>query len=82
MSTLVAVRYNPGLNAFYNRLRAAGKAATVALTACMRKLLTILHAMVTHQTPWQPQEVSVDERRSPLTNKTVAPLLRRCGFRQ
>ena len=60
MSTLVAVRYNPVLKAFYNRLRAAGKPAKVALTACMRKLLTILNAMVKHQTPWQLQEVAVD----------------------
>ena len=57
MSTLVAVRYNPVLKAFYERLRATGKAAKVALTACMRKLLTILNAMVKHQTPWQPREV-------------------------
>ena len=56
MSTLVAVRYNPVLKAFYQRLRAAGKVAKVALVACMRKLLTILNAMVKHQTPWQPQE--------------------------
>jgi transposase len=57
MSTLVAVRYNPVLKAFYERLRATGKAAKVALTACMRKLLTILNAMVKHHTAWQPQEV-------------------------
>lgn len=60
MSALVAVRYNPVLKAFYNRLRAAGKAAKVALTACMRKLLTILNAMVKHHTPWQPQAGAVD----------------------
>jgi transposase len=60
MSTLVAVRHNPVLKAFYERLRAAGKAAKVALTACMRKLLTILNAMVKHHTPWQAQEVSID----------------------
>jgi transposase len=59
MSTLVAVRYNPVLKTFYERLRAAGKAAKVALTACMRKLLTILHAMVKHHTPWQPQELAL-----------------------
>jgi transposase len=59
MSTLVAVRYNPVLKTFYERLRAAGKAAKVALTACMRKLLTILHAMVKHHTPWQPQEWAI-----------------------
>jgi len=59
MSTLVAVRYNPVLKAFYQRLRAAGKLAKVALIACMRKLLTILNAMVKHQTPWQPQEEKI-----------------------
>ena len=60
MSALVAVRYHPVLKAFYNRLRAAGKVAKVALTACMRKLLTILNAMMKYHTPWQPQEVSAD----------------------
>jgi transposase len=60
MSTLVAVRYNPGLKACYERLRAVGKAAKVALTAGMRKLLTILNAMVKHHTPWQPQAVCVN----------------------
>jgi transposase len=59
MSTLVAVRYNPVLKTFYERLRAAGKAAKVALTACMRKRLTILHAMVKHHTPWPPQELAI-----------------------
>ena len=57
MRTLVAVRYNAVLKVFYERLRAAGKTAKVALAACMRKLLTILNAMVKHHTPWQPQEV-------------------------
>ena len=57
MSTLVAVRYNPVLKAFYDHLRAKGKAAKVALTACMRKVLTILNAMVKHQKRWQPREV-------------------------
>ena len=57
MSTLVAVRYNPVLKRFYERLCAAGKAKKVALTACMRKLLTILNAMVKHHTPWKVQEV-------------------------
>jgi len=53
MSTLAAVRHNPVLKAFYERLRSVGKAPKVALTACMRQLLTILNAMLTHQTPWQ-----------------------------
>jgi transposase len=60
MSALVAVRHNPVLCAFYTRLCAVGKAKKVALTACMRKLLTILNAMVKHQTPWQSREVSID----------------------
>jgi transposase len=53
MSTLVAVRHNPVLHTFYERLRRAGKAPKVALTACLRKLRTILNAMVKHRTPWQ-----------------------------
>jgi transposase len=57
MSTLAAVRYHPVLKAFYERLCTTGKAAKVALTACMRKLLTILNAMVKHHTPWHVQEV-------------------------
>jgi transposase len=52
MGTLAAVRHHPVLKAFYERLRAAGKAPKVALTACMRKLLTILNAMLKQRTPW------------------------------
>jgi transposase len=57
MSALVAVRYHPVLTAFYPRLCTAGKAKKVALTACMRTLLTILNAMVKPQKPWHVQEV-------------------------
>ncbi len=53
MGTLAAMRCNPVIKAFYERLCAAGKPKKVALTACMRKLLTILNAMLTHQTPWR-----------------------------
>jgi transposase len=52
MSTLVATRYNPVIRGFYQHLLAVGKPKKVALTACMRKLLTILNAMLKHQTPW------------------------------
>lgn len=55
MAALVGVRYNPALKAFYQRLVRAGKAKKVALTACMRKLLTILNAMLKHHTAWNPQ---------------------------
>ena len=57
MGTLVATRYNPRIKALYERLLAAGKVKKVALTACMRKLLTMLNAMLKHRTPWQSQEV-------------------------
>ena len=52
MGAIVAARCNPVMRVFYHRLRAAGKAKKVALTACMRKLLTILNAMLKHRTPW------------------------------
>lgn len=55
MGTLVATRFNPVIRAFYQRLCAAGKAKKVALTACMRKMLTMLNAMLKHRTPWTPQ---------------------------
>jgi transposase len=55
MGTLRATRCNPPIQAFYKRLLAAGKAKKVALVACMHKLLTILNAMVKHQTSWQAQ---------------------------
>jgi transposase len=55
MATLAATRFNPAIRAFYLRLCAAGKEKKVALTACMRKLLTILNAMVKTGTPWQPR---------------------------
>ncbi|MBU6482867.1 MAG: IS110 family transposase [Nitrospirae bacterium] len=53
MSAVVAARHNPVIKAFYQRLRAAGKAPKVALVACMHKLLTMLNAMVKHQSPWR-----------------------------
>jgi transposase len=52
MATLVATRCNPAIRALYTRLRAAGKPNKVALTACIRKLLTILNAVIKHRTPW------------------------------
>lgn len=57
MATVVATRCNPVIRAFYQRLRAAGKPGLVALVAAMRKLLTILNAMVRHQRLWQPANV-------------------------
>lgn len=54
MATLVATRYNPVIRAVYQRLLATGKCKKVALTACMRKFVIILNAMVKAGTPWQP----------------------------
>jgi transposase len=52
MATLAASRFNGPIRVFYARLRAAGKPSEVALTACMRKLLTILNAMVRQGRTW------------------------------
>ena len=53
MATLSGIRYNPVLKAFYDRLMAKGKLPKVAITACMRKLLTILNAIVRDGSAWQ-----------------------------
>jgi len=55
MAAVVAARHNPVIKPFYQRLLAAGKPKKVALTACMHKLLTILNAMLKHQTSWGQQ---------------------------
>ena len=52
MATLTATRYNPVIRRFYRRLCAVGKPKKVALIAAMRKLLTILNAMMKAQKPW------------------------------
>jgi transposase len=54
MAALVASRHNPVIREFYQRLRQAGKPAKVALTACMRKILVILNAMLKNRTYWNP----------------------------
>lgn len=53
MATRVGIRFNPVIRAFYERLEKAGKKRKVAETACMRKLLTILNAMMKNRTCWQ-----------------------------
>lgn len=56
MAALSASKSNPVIRDFYQRLLAKGKPKKVALTACMRKLLTILNAMIRDQKPWHYQE--------------------------
>lgn len=57
MAALVASRHNPAVRAFYERLVAAGKPKKVALVACMRKLLSILNAVLRDRIPWRPIHV-------------------------
>ena len=52
--TVSAIRHNPTIRNFYQSLRSAGKLKMVALVACMRKLLTILNAILRDQRPWTP----------------------------
>jgi transposase len=52
MTAVVAARFNPVIRSFYQRLLAAGKPKKLALTACMRKIVIILNAMVKHNQPW------------------------------
>lgn len=53
MATVAAIRCNPVIRTFHRKLRDAGKPPKLAITACMRKLLTILNAMLKTQTPWR-----------------------------
>lgn len=53
MAALAATRWNKDLSLFYKRLRSAGKATKVALTAVMRKLLAVINSIITRQSPWQ-----------------------------
>ena len=58
MGALVATRCNPVIREFYQRLLAAGKPKKLALTACMRKSLTVLNSMAKAGRPWDPAVVS------------------------
>ncbi|MGL4649376.1 MAG: IS110 family transposase [Caldilineaceae bacterium] len=54
MATVVAIHHNPSIRTFHERLLKAGKPGLVAVVACMRKLLTILNAIMHSQKPWNP----------------------------
>ena len=62
MSILSATKWNPVIRVFYQRLRAQGKPPKVAMVACMRKLLTILNAMVRDGQKWDPS-IPLDQLR-------------------
>lgn len=54
MATVTAITHNATIRAFYQRLKHAGKHGSVAITACMRKLLIILNAIIKTNQPWTP----------------------------
>jgi len=58
MAALSAIRYNPVIKAFYQHLLAQGKEKKVAIVACMRKMLTILNAMLRDKKPWEDRRVT------------------------
>ena len=53
MATVVATRHNPVIRNHFKQLRQRGKSFKLALTACMRKLLTILNSILKNKTPWR-----------------------------
>ena len=53
MTTIVAIRHNATIKAFYVHLNSKGKASKVAIVACMRKLVTILNLLVKSNQTWQ-----------------------------
>jgi transposase len=55
MAAVSAKRCNPLIKALAERLKRAGKAPKVVIVACMRKLLTIMNAMIRSNTPWNPK---------------------------
>jgi len=57
MATLAGIRFNPVPKLFAQRLRKAGKAAKVIIVACMRKLLTLLNAMIRDNLTWKDLRV-------------------------
>jgi transposase len=52
MAAVASIRHNPAIKDFYDKLIDAGKPPKLALTACMRKILTILNAMMKNRTYW------------------------------
>lgn len=61
MATLSAIRYNPVIKAFYDRLIAKGKIKKVALVACMHKMLTIINAIFKSGNPWNPDHQNIPQ---------------------
>lgn len=56
MATIVAIRFNPAIKTFYQRLKAKGKESKVAIVACLRKLITILNLLIKNNEVWKNTE--------------------------
>jgi len=69
---LAATRCNPVFRAHFQQLRERGKAFKVAMMACMRKLLTILNAMLKQQTAWQPTAPGRGRSDSEQSNRRIS----------
>lgn len=55
MAAVSAIRFNPVIKVFAERLKKTGKPTKVIIVACMRKLVTIMNIMLKHNTPWTPK---------------------------
>jgi transposase len=71
MATLVAARRNPVMKAFYERLKKAGKLPKVPLIATMRKLLTVVNAMVRDGKPWKSEPTVAQTQQTGNIHKTL-----------
>ena len=58
MATIVAIRHNPALKAFYQRLKSNGKESKVAIVACMRKFITTLNFLIKTDQLWQDEKIA------------------------
>ena len=73
MATLSARTWNPTIKAFAQRLKEAGKPFKVVMTACMRKLLTMLNMMARNQSPWNPEHnACLPEDNQPVTKTEIS----------
>ncbi len=80
MGALVATRCNPIIREFYQRLLAAGKPKKLALTACMRKLLTILNSMVKNDEHWDPTACNCSDLRGSAGFLTLDAMVAKYGM--
>ena len=74
MAALSATKHNLVIKNFYTKLLQKGKPKKVALVACMRKLLLIIHDMVRTQTMWEPEKKARDQAVTSLATGSTCSL--------